>query len=53
MLYASSKYARWQSSVIVIVAVKDFRTITHNMHIIARAMLIRVYTLMERPYCVV
>ena len=33
----------------VIVAVKVFRTITHNMHIIARAMLNRVYTLMECP----
>ena len=32
-----------------IVAVKVFRTITHNTQIIARAMLIHVYTLMECP----
>ena len=35
------------ASMTFIVAVKFFRTITHNTHIIARAMLIRVYTLME------
>ena len=35
--------------IITIVAVKVFRTITHNTHIIAHAMLIRVYTLMECP----
>ena len=32
-----------------IVAVKVFWTITHNTHLIAHAMLIRVYTLMECP----